>query len=404
MKTIGIIAIIVLSSLLLLPYLLQSREFKVYSDDALRKEALGRGMAPVPKTYEELLKVVDTPKNPMNKEKIALGRELYFDTLLSKNRDISCGTCHTFNPDKKNNKVLLDTLISDKNRTNCVMCHLDDQSGTDRFATSVGHDGKEHPFHLNTMTIMNASLAKFLTWDGEVKNVEEQAGLSIESHFKMNLTQKEAVQRVKSNSVYAKKFAKAFKYELKNTEEAVSFKNIEKAIGAYVRTLLTRSSYDRFLEGDNNAINAMAKKGLANFMNFGCKGCHTGMSVGGQSVQRFPLRNFASIHDLRPNFQLYPEYKLIDNTFPFENRGGFLGRADTNFFRVPILRNITKTSPYFHNGSVDKIREAVEIMGRHQLGINLTPIQIDEIVEFLKTLDGEIVDYSIDTQSPKETL
>ena len=176
----------------------------------------------------------------------------------------------------------------------------------------------------------------------------------------------------------------------------MTFVNIQKAIAVYVKTLLTRGSFDEFLEGDNEAISTLAKQGLANFMNFGCSGCHTGMSVGGQSVQRFPLRQFASIHDLRPNLGSPPDFAIIDDTFPFENKGGYKGRANINFFRVPILRNITKTSPYFHNGSVDKITDAVEIMGKHQVGLNLSNQQIDEIVEFLKTLEGNIVDYTKD--------
>ncbi len=158
------------------------------------------------------------------------------------------------------------------------------------------------------------------------------------------------------------------------------------------------------MEGDNDAISAQAKRGLTNFINHGCKGCHTGMSVGGQSMQRFPIRRFATIHDLRPNFEIYPEFKRIEIDFPFENKGGFLGQDITNKFRVPILRNVTKTSPYFHNGSVAKIREAVAIMGKNQLGINLSNKQIDELVAFLKTLEGDIVDYNISGKSSMRYL
>ncbi|MDQ1268343.1 MAG: cytochrome c peroxidase, partial [Campylobacterota bacterium] len=151
--------------------------------------------------------------------------------------------------------------------------------------------------------------------------------------------------------------------------------------------------YDRFLEGDNNAMTKEAKRGLANFISLGCKGCHNGMSLGGQSIQRFPLRGFAQFFEMEPNIEISPEVKIVQRAFPFENSGGYLGKNNEHLFRVPILRNVTKTSPYFHNGAVAKIREAVNIMAKHQIGRNLTPTQIDEIVAFLRTLEGEIVDY-----------
>lgn len=388
-----VVTFLVIVILLSLPYLLQNREFKIYSDEELREVALGRGMLPVPKTYEALLKVVDNPQNPMNVKKIALGKELYFDPILSKNRDISCVTCHMFKKDDKS--VLLGTLLSDNNRTNCVACHLGDQSGTDRLSTAVGHNGRENPFHLNTPTILNSSLAKFLTWDGGVKSVEEEVGLSIHSPFEMGMSSKEVEQRLKENHNYVTKFNDAFKDEIEIGEEAVSFKNTQKAIGTYVKTLLTRGNYDRFLEGDNDAINDEAKRGLANFINFGCKGCHTGMSVGGQVIKKFPLKDFISIENLGLNFP----FIATNKSFPFENTGGFFGQENTQNFRVPILRNVTRTSPYFHNGAVAKIREAVDIMAKHQAGLNLTDAQIDEIVAFLKTLEGDIVDYSTNKQN-----
>jgi cytochrome c peroxidase len=117
--------------------------------------------------------------------------------------------------------------------------------------------------------------------------------------------------------------------------------------------------------------------------------------LGGQSIQRFPLREFAQVYDLKLNFEIFPELKRVDSEFPFENSGGYLGKKNEHLFRVPILRNVTKTSPYFHNGAVPKIREAVDIMARHQLGRHLTLSQIDEIVAFLQTLEGDLVDYGI---------
>jgi cytochrome c peroxidase len=242
------------------------------------------------------------------------------------------------------------------------------------------------------MSILNSSLAKYLTWSAEERSVEEEAGLSITSVYKMNMPANLLEKRLREDSVYVKKFKKAF--ENNSSVDTINFKNIQEAIGAFVRTLLTRGAYDRFLDGNNSAISAQAKKGLANFINLGCKGCHTGMSVGGQVIEKFPLKAFVSVSEL--GFKT-PFISATD-IFPFDNVGGFLGKDNRHLFRVPILRNVTKTSPYFHNGSVPKIREAVAIMGKHQLGIELTETQIDELVAFLKTLEGEKVDYVKDEE------
>lgn len=398
-----IVSFIFISFLLFLPNLTKERNFKTYSDEQLRTTATDKGLKPIPNTYKDLLKVLDNEDNPINFEKIALGKELFFDTNLSLDNTISCASCHMISKDQEDKeKIILKAITSDKkpndmkNANNCVICHLSDESGTDRLSTSIGYKGSTNPHHLNTMTILNSSLAKVLTWSGEVKSLEEQISNSIQSAYKMNIKEDALIKKLQKDENYTKDFEKAFK-----REDSLTFINIQKAIATYVRTLLTRSSFDEFLEGNNTAINPQAKRGLVNFMNFGCSGCHTGMSVGGQSVQRFPLRHFAGINDLRPNLGSPPDFKIIDDTFPFENKGGYLGRANTQFFRVPILRNVTKTSPYFHNGSVDKIREAVEIMGRHQVGLNLSNQQIDEIVEFLKTLEGDIVDYTKDEKVNK---
>jgi cytochrome c peroxidase len=397
-----IVAFIFISFLLSLPNLTKERNFKTYKDEQLRATAQSKGLKPIPNTYEELLKIVNDKNNPLSHEKITLGKELFFDTKLSLDDTISCSTCHMISKNPNEKKVILNAITSKKqpndmkNANNCIVCHLSDESGTDRLSTAIGYKGTTNPYHLNTMTILNSSLAKILTWDGEVKTLEKQISNSIQSSHKMNMKEDELIKKLSKDEKYINHFNEVFK-----EENSLNFINIQKAIATYVRTLLTRSSFDEFLEGDNNAISATAKRGLVNFMNFGCAGCHTGMSVGGQSVQRFPLRQFAGIHDLRPNLGSPPDFEIIDDTFPFENKGGYKGRADTHFFRVPILRNVTKTSPYFHNGSVDKIREAVEIMGRHQVGLNLSNQQIDEIVEFLKTLEGNVVDYTKDIKVNK---
>lgn len=389
-----LLAILVLLSL---SYLLPNKHKKEYTDEELRQTALSRGMLSIPGTYEDLLKIVDTPQNRLTKAKIALGRDLYFDTILSKNRDISCATCHMISKDQNDTKLFSAALGSKPNSTtDCVVCHLRDQSGTDRLSTAVGHNAQENPFHLNTLTTLNAALAKHQTWSGEVGTLEEQVALSIQNPTQMNLTATEVEQRLMADSEYVKRFNLAF--------QTLNFDNTQKAIGAYLRTLLTRSDYDRFIEGDDTAMSEQAKKGLANFINFGCKGCHAGRSFGGQSIQKFPLRDYNSIIDVTNSFTDGDKGRGVSgfdfnlrmyHPYPFQNIGGFMGKDGQRLFRVPMLRNVTKTSPYFHNGSVQKLREAVFIMAKHQLGMRLTEEQVDEIVAFLKALEGDIVDYRV---------
>lgn len=383
-----LIAIVVISTYVSIGYFTHNKTVPLYSDDELRNFALGKGLRATPSSFEELLKLVDNnASNPMTKEKIALGKELFFDTNLSKNRKTSCATCHSFVKDIKNGAILSEFLEKDTpNITDCSACHLRDQSGVDRFTFSQGDGGAAHPHLLNTQTILNTGFAKYLTWSGEVKSIKDQSQNSFRALHKMNIEPKELEDRLRADKKYLSLFG---------DEANITFENVNKAIEVYVKTLATRGSYDRFLEGDNDAISDQAKRGLANFIHFGCKGCHHGVSLGGQSIQRFPLRDFANMYELRLNQSVVEQLKSFDSRFPFKNDGGFLGKNDNYLFRVPILRNVAKTSPYFHNGSVAKLREAVDVMARHQLGRHMRDEQIDEIVAFLRTLDGEIVDYGI---------
>jgi cytochrome c peroxidase len=350
------ITILVVTIIFLLPTILPNREVEDISDNRLREIALSTGMLPIPTTYKKLLEVADNPQNPMTPQKIALGEKLYNEKLLSKDRDISCASCH-----------------------------LLDQGGDDNLPTAIGYRGKVNPFHLNSPTVLNSALAKSEFWNGRAKDVEEQAGGPVQAPFEMNMTPKEVVARLNNSPTYIKKFQEVF-------SEPINFKNVRKAIGAYERTLLTYGDYDRFLDGNNSAITSKAKRGMIIFMTKGCKGCHTGMSVGGQSIQKFPLRRYLSDYI---GLMFEPNIKIKESPFPFINEGGFLGKDDRLKFRVPILRNIAKTAPYFHNGAVKELKEAVRIMSKYQLGDEFSPKEIDEVVAFLKTLGGSLVKYKI---------
>ncbi|MCF6200870.1 MAG: c-type cytochrome [Hydrogenimonas sp.] len=332
----------------------------------LRQRALSRGLKPVPLSWEEAKEIVQNPQNPLTPKKISLGKALYFDPILSKNETISCASCH---------------ILED--------------GGDDNLPTAIGIEGRANPKHLNSPTVLNAALAKRQFWDGRSPDLEDQAKGPIAAPFEMGMTPEETVMRIKSNPNYSKRFLEVF------PDEGVTFDTITKAIAAYERTLLTRGAFDLFLEGDDDAISQKAKKGLYLFMRLGCKGCHTGMSVGGQSLQRFPLRRYNSI--LSPESRFIGDERYFagfswqkirpEEPFPFPDIGGFHGRNGQFLFRVPILRNVTRTAPYFHNGSVEKIEDAVRIMARHQLGLILSDEQIGQIVEFLKTLEGDLVEY-----------
>ena len=352
-KVLAIVTLVIII-LLSLPLFLH-KKIPQLNDEMLRERALSTNMLPVPKTYEALLEVVDNPNNPMSRKKILLGEELFIDTVLSKNRDISCASCHKLK-----------------------------EGGDDNLPTAIGHNNQKNPSHLNSPTVLNAALAKSQFWDGRAKDVEEQAGGPIQAPFEMHMTPQEVEQRLNDDSKYVAKFKALF------SQEKITFENVQKAIGAYERTLLTRGAYDEFLEGDNSAMSPQAKRGMSLFLTQGCKGCHSGTSLGGQSIQKFPLRYYFAEYI---GLVYTPDITLRKSPFPFANTGGFLGKDKQLRFKVPILRNITKTAPYFHNGSVDKLEEAIRIMSKYQIGNEFTPEQIDDMVAFFETLEGELVEY-----------
>jgi len=350
--TITLITVVLIS---ILPYITPKPKTPKLSDSELRSLALSEQMLPTPTDYKELLKKVDSKENPMSKAKIELGKKLFFDTTLSKDKTINCASCHVL-----------------------------EEGGDDNIAFAIGYKGRGNPFHLNSPTVLNAALQNYQFWNGSVHTVEEQAGGPIQAPFEMAMTKDEVIKRLKANPNYLKSFKEIF--------GELNFENVKKAIGAYERTLITYGAYDKFLNGDNSAISASAKRGMTLFLTKGCKGCHSGMSVGGETMQKFPLHFY---------FEDYfgvifnPDPKIKDSPYPFENKGGFLGAAGTQKFRVPTLRNIDKTAPYFHNGVEKDLKEVVRIMSKYQLGDEFNKSQIDDVVEFLKTLNGEIVEYNI---------
>ena len=341
----------------------------LYAVQNLREKALSKGLRPIPKDFATLKREVDEKYNLLSIDKIQLGEELFFDKNLSLDRTISCASCH----DIKN-------------------------GGEDGKPTAIGYKQRANPSHLNSPTVLNTAYSKHLFWDGRAKSLRDQAKGPTQATFEMASTPELIENRVKENPKYIKEFEKVF------GEDAITFDNITKAIAAFEKTLVTRSRYDAFLEGDENALTQEEKRGLNLFIDMGCKACHFGPAIGGQKIQKFPLREYNSIIDLTTTFdekrhqrhfsQMHFNFEMY-HPFPFKNVGGFLGKNATRYFRVPILRNISKTAPYFHNGSVKELREAIQIMGKYQLGLDLTKEQLDALEAFLKSLDGEIVDYNL---------
>lgn len=278
----------------------------------------------------------ETEGRELTPERIALGKMLYFEPRLSKGGDVSCNSCHD-----------LATF------------------GVDGKPTSTGHKGQLGG--RNSPTVYNAAghFAQF--WDGRAKDVEEQAKGPVLNPVEMAMPNAKAVEKVLSGiPEYVAAFKKAFPAEKK----PVTFDNMAVAIAAFERGLATPSRFDVFLAGDDKALSDAEKQGLNAFMDTGCAACHSGALFGGAMYQKLGL--------VKP----WPTEK---DTGRFEVTKK---DADKFFFKVPSLRNIEKTAPYFHDGSVASLDEAVKLMATHQLGKELTAEQVGSIVTFLKALTG----------------
>jgi cytochrome c peroxidase len=294
-------------------------------------------------TFSPLAEVAENPDNPITPEKILLGRTLYFDKRLSKDETVSCNSCH----DLQN-------------------------FGVDNEPTSDGVGGQKG--ERNSPTVLNAAFHFTQFWDGRAKDVEEQAGGPILNPLEMAMPDQEAViSRLAAVKGYQDLFAAAFPGE----EQPVNYKNLEKAIGAFERKLITPSRFDEYLMGYEEALNNEEKKGLQTFMEVGCTACHSGSVLGGQMYQKFGLMG---------NYWDFTQSEKIDN-------GRFLvtnNESDKMLFKVPSLRNIEKTHPFFHDGSITDLGEAVKIIAKLQLNKDLTEQEVQEIVTFLKTLTGTV--------------
>ena len=295
-------------------------------------------------TFKPLPDLAEMQKvRPFTEEQVKLGQQLWYENRLSKGNTVSCNSCHNLAT-----------------------------AGVDNMPTSAGH--KSQFGARNSPTALNAALLGSQFWDGRAADVEEQAGGPLLNPVEMaNATEADATAKIAGIPEYQEKFKAAFP-----EDGAVSFKNITTALGAFERTLLTPTRWDDYLKGNVSALSEQERKGVRAFMDNGCIACHNGVNLGGTMFQKFGLVDG-------------PYWKHIDDPKHDKGRADVTKKAeDEFFFRVPGLRNVERTYPYFHNGSVWELDKAVNIMAKAQLGKTLAPEDTENIVAFLKALSGNV--------------
>jgi len=272
-----------------------------------------------------------------------LGRALFFDPRLS-----------------------LDGTVS------CARCHQPSLYGTDALPKSVGVESRPNP--RNAPTILNAALQFAAHWYGDRISVEDQAAKSFLGKASFGNPDFASVEaKIKAIPSYEGMFAKAFPGE----KDPVTQQNCGKAIGAYERALVTPSPFDSYLKGDATALSEAAKTGLAEFLEEGCASCHGGAGLGGRSFQKFGIRG---------DYWVATGGREVD-------KGRYNvthDEADMYAFKVPGLRNVSMTPPYFHDGSVATLSQAIRLMADLQTGRELSDQQVESMVQFLEALTGEL--------------
>lgn len=290
------------------------------------------------KYFQPLPARAESQANPITPEKVALGRQLYYDPRLSKNHDLSCNNCHKL-----------------------------DEYGVDHEKTSPGHKGQRG--ERNTPTVYNAAMHFVQFWDGRANTIEDQALKPVTNPVEMALADENAcVTLVRSVPSYEEQFKAVFPGE----PDPLNAVNIAKAIGAFERGLVTPAPFDEFLNGKLTALNSDALRGLELFIELNCVSCHTGPTLGGTMYQKLGA--------VKP-------YETKD-----EGRGKITGKPEDKFmFKVPGLRNIAKTAPYLHDGSAATLDDALAVMAEYQLPKGkLSEDEMTYLKAFLDSLTGTI--------------
>ncbi|XYH95031.1 cytochrome-c peroxidase [Sorangium sp. So ce1128] len=268
--------------------------------------------------------------------------------------------------------LFFETRVSADARTGCVTCHLPQRWGTDGLARSRGAFGRESP--RNSPSVFNAGAQASQHWRGDRDSLEDEARRALLGPAAYGLaSNSDAVARLNALEGYAEAFARAFPGDV----TPVSVENWGAAIAAYQRTLVTPAPLDDFLSGKPAALSPAAQAGLASFLDLGCARCHRGALLGGGSLEKFGVVR---------------DYRTLTHSATDDN-GRFdvtHVERDRDVFKVAPLRNVAHTAPYFHDGSVASLHEAVEVMAAAQLGKNPAPDVVADIVAFLEALGGAV--------------
>lgn len=263
---------------------------------------------------------------------------------------------------KLGEKLFNDTRLSRNDSISCASCHILDEGGDDNLPVSIGIDGQIGT--RNAPTVLNARFNTNQFWDGRAKDLKEQARGPIHNPIEMDSNFKEVVSKLKKDTNYVLLFKKIYKDEIKGD-------HIIDAIAEFENSLITPNSrFDKYLKGDHNALSKEEKEGYILFKEYGCISCHNGVNIGGNLMQRLGVVEDFNTKD----FGRYNVTKNIEDKF---------------YFKVPSLRNIQLTSPYFHDGITGTLRDAVNKMSFYQVGYTLKEEETNKIILFLKTLTGE---------------
>jgi cytochrome c peroxidase len=262
--------------------------------------------------------------------------------------------------------------LSLEGNISCNSCHNLNTYGVDNLPTSPGDKGELGG--RNSPTTIHAALHSSQFWDGRAKDVEEQSGMPILNPVEHNIPSKSFLEkRLRNISKYQTMFAIAFP----EMDQPITYDNLQEAIGAFERQLMPKSKFDKWLDGDKDALNAIQKEGLKLFIGNKCTTCHNGAALGGTMLQKFGVY---------ADYWVHTQSKQIDKGL-FEQTGK---DNDKYMFKVSGLRNISKTAPYFHDGSVEDLSKAVQIMSRVQLNKKLREDDAKSIVAFLETLTADV--------------
>ena len=302
-----------------------------YAPEGLPREVAERVIHPIPQSVD------------VNERQVELGDLLFHDKRLSVDNTVSCATCHD----------------------------LVELGGTDQLQVSVGVFDQLGP--INSPTVFNAKYNILQFWDGRAADLQEQAGMPVEDLLEMASEWPDVIEKLEQDEEFAERFRQVY-------PEGLSKETVTHAIAEFERTLITPNSpFDKFLMGYEDALTEQERGGYDLFLDFNCATCHVGVLMGGQSFELMGLKA-----------DYFADRGPLDIIINDDGRYGVTGKErDLHRFKVPTLRNIALTHPYYHDGTVETLEDAVEMMVTYQVDRTISDAQIDDIVAFLHTLTGE---------------